>query len=110
MRRAWWYSWRTDLKIFIDCCGKCAAFHRGPAPRQISFHTMRLGAPNQRMVLCGPFPPSNQYRFIFTAIDSYTKYVTAVPIQNKKARTIAKVFLRLSYVGRIFPNPVRFRN
>jgi len=42
MRRVWWYSWRTDLKIFIDCCGKCASFHRGPEPRQAFLHPMKL--------------------------------------------------------------------
>jgi len=33
-RMAWWYSWRTDLQVFIDCYSKCAAFHRGSVPRQ----------------------------------------------------------------------------
>jgi len=40
------------------------------------------------------FPPSNQYRFIFTAIDPYTRFVTAVGIRNKKALTIAKVLVK----------------
>jgi len=60
-RRAWWYSWRTDLQMFIDCCPKCAAFHRGSVPRQAFLHPIKMGAPNQRLVidLCGPLPPSN---------------------------------------------------
>jgi hypothetical protein len=28
-RRAWWLSWRRDLKLFCDCCSVCAAYHRG---------------------------------------------------------------------------------
>ena len=107
IRRAWWYSWRTDLKIFIDCCEKCAAFHRGPAPRQTSFHPMKLGAPNQRLVinLCGPFSPSNQYRFIFTVIDPYTKFVIAVGIRNKKTLTIAKVLVKHVFPCLLYTSP-----
>ena len=95
-RRAWWYSWRTDLQVFIDCCSKCAAFHRGFVPRQAFLQPIRMGAPNQRLVidLCGPFPPNNQYRYIFTAICPYTKYVTAVAIRNKEASTIARVLVK----------------
>ena len=44
--------------------------------------------------LCGPFSPSNQYRFIFTAIDPYTKFFTSVGIRNKEALTIAKVLIK----------------
>jgi len=34
MRRAWLLHCRRDLKLFIKCCAKCEAFHRGQPPRQ----------------------------------------------------------------------------
>jgi len=75
---------------------KCAAFQRGAVPRQAFLHPMRMGAPNQRLVidLCGPYPVSNGYRYIFTAIDPYTKFVTAVGLRNKEASTIARVLVK----------------
>jgi len=26
--RAWWFSWKRDLKLFIQCCKKCSKFHK----------------------------------------------------------------------------------
>jgi len=28
-RRAWCSTWQRNLKIFIDCCAVCSAYHRG---------------------------------------------------------------------------------
>jgi len=46
---------------------------------------MSLVAPGQRLVidLCGPFPSSQGFRYIFTAVEAYTRFVIAVPIRNK---------------------------
>ena len=94
-RRVWWYNWRSDLKLFIQCCHKCSAFHRGKTPRQSSLHPMTIPEPNYRwsIDLCGPFCTSNGYKYIFTAIDPFSKFVIAVPIRNKEAHTIAKVIM-----------------
>jgi len=34
MRRAWWFNWKRDLKLYIKCCKKCESFHRGQLPQQ----------------------------------------------------------------------------
>jgi transposase InsO family protein len=103
MRRAWWLSWRRDLKLFCDCCSVCAAYHRGAAPRQGRLHPMVLGGPGERWAidLTGPHPSSNGYQYLFTAICPFSKYGVAVPIRNKEATTVAKalvdhVFLKWS--------------
>ena len=36
---------------------------------------------------------SNGYKFVFTAIDVFTKFVVAAPIRNKEAQTVAKVIV-----------------
>ena len=94
-RRAYWFRWKTDLDLFIKCCSRCAAYHRGKTPKQSQLHPQILGAPNERWVLdlCGPFKPSNGYKYIFTAVDPFSKYVIAVPIRNKEAKTVAKVIM-----------------
>jgi len=43
--------------------------------------------------LCGPFPNSDGFTYLFTAVCLFTKYAIAVPIRNKEASTIAKVFV-----------------
>lgn len=95
MRRAWWHTWRRDLKLFIQCCHKCNAYHRGSAPKQGKLNPMVLGAPAERwsLDLTGPHPMSNGFKYIFTAICPFSKYAIAVPIRNKEASTVAKVIV-----------------
>jgi len=33
-RRAYWDSWKTDVKLFCVCCKPCNEFHRGRLPKQ----------------------------------------------------------------------------
>jgi transposase InsO family protein len=94
-RRAWWLNWRGDTILFLKCCKKCNAYHRGAAPKQGKLRPMVLGSPNERycLDLTGPHPRSNGFVYIFTAIDPFTKFAVAVPIRNKEAKTVAKVFM-----------------
>ena len=95
-RRAWWSTYRRDLKLFIDCCGTCASYHRGAAPKQGRLHPMILGAPCERWYidLTGPHYLSDGYRYIFTGVCPFSKYAIAVPIRNKEATTVAKTLVQ----------------
>ena len=94
-RRAWWSSWRRDLKLFIQCCTVCSAYHRGPTPRQSNLRPMVLGGPGERwsLDLTGPHPTSNGYKYLFTALCPFSKYGIAVPIRNKDASTVARALV-----------------
>ena len=94
-RRAWWSTWRRDLKFFIQCCATCAAYHRGATPKQGPLQPMVMGAPCERWAidLTGPFCQSNGNKYIFTAICPFSKFAVAVPIKNKEATTVAKVIM-----------------
>ena len=94
-RRAWWLHWRRDLKLFIKCCPKCEAYHRGQPPRQAYLRPMMVGAPGERWAidLAGMHVNSNGYRYMFTAIDPFSKYGICVPIRNKEASTVACVMV-----------------
>jgi len=95
MRRAWWLNWRRDLNLFIRCCDKCEAHHRGPPPRQAHLKSTYVGAPGERwgLDLTGPHPMSNGYKYMFTAICQFSKFGVAVPIRNKEASTVAKALI-----------------
>jgi transposase InsO family protein len=91
-RRAYWTTWRSDTERFCRNCGPCNQFHRGKVPRQGVLQDMRVGAPMERVQvdLTGPHPPANGYTYICTCICSFTKYVVAWPIRDKRAITVAK--------------------
>jgi len=95
MRKAWWWNWKRDLKLFINCCPKCEAFHRGSPPRQANLKPMTVGGPGERWAidLCGPYPPSNGYKYLFTAICPFSKFGICVPIRDKQASTVAKAIV-----------------
>lgn len=117
-RRAWWPTWRRDLKLFIDCCCACSAYHRGAAPKQGRLQPMVLGGVGERWAidLTGPHPASNGFIYLFTAVCPFSKYAIAIPIRNKEASTVARtivdhVFLKwglcfevLTDLGREFEN------
>jgi len=54
---------------------------------------MLLGAPAERWVvdLCGPYSQSQGYKYIFTVICPFSKYIITVPIRNKEASSVARV-------------------
>jgi len=92
---AWWLGWKRDLRLFIRSCGVCESFHRGKLPKQARLKPTQVGYPAVRwsVDLCGEFPVSNGYKYIFTAICPFSKYAIAVPIRNKNAETVARVIV-----------------
>jgi hypothetical protein len=95
-RRAWWYNWRTNVRLFVAACNKCAMYYRGPTPRQGYLRPMVLGYPAQRLNidLTGPYPTSvDGYIYMFTAICPFSKYAIEVPVRNKEASNVAKALV-----------------
>jgi len=88
-------TWRRDLKLFIECCSVCSSYHRGPAPKQGQLQPMVLGGVAERWAidLTGIHPNSDGYKYLFTAIDPFSKFAIVVPIRNKEASTVAKVMV-----------------
>ena len=95
MRRAWWLTWRRDLQLFIRCCPKCEAYHRGISPPQATLNPMLVGAPGERysLNLTCVHLPSNGYRYMLTALCCFNKFGICVPIRNNEASTVAKAIV-----------------
>ena len=85
-RRAWWFLWRRSVRLFVAACRKCCQYHRGSAPKQGNLHPMCLGAPGERwnIDLSDPFPLSNGYKYLFTAICQFSKFGIAVCLYGIK--------------------------
>ena len=94
-KRAWWFTWKRDLKLYIQSCTVCSMYFRGSAPKQGQLQPMLLGGAAERFSidLTGPHPMSDGHKYMFTAIDPFTKYAIVVPIRNKEATTVAKVIV-----------------
>jgi transposase InsO family protein len=93
MRRAWWYNFKRDVKVYCACCQVCNAYHRGNPPKQAHLRPIVLGGVCERwsIDLCGPFVSSEGKTYICTCIDPFSKYCVNVAIRNKEASTVARV-------------------
>ena len=91
-RRAYWHTWRSDTERFCRRCGPCNQYCKGKAPRQGQLQDMRVGYPFERLQidLTGPHPTANGFSYVCTVICSFTKFVIAWPIRDKKAITVAR--------------------
>jgi transposase InsO family protein len=92
MRRAWWYNFKRDIKVYCACCPVCNAYHRGGPPKQAKLRPMVLGSVCERwsIDLTGPFIVSDGKTYICTCLDPFSKYSVNIAIRNKEAATVAK--------------------
>ena len=53
------------------------------------------------MDIVGPLPPSNDYKYLLTAIDCFTRFLTAVPMRDCTAQSVVDAFLHgyVAYFG-----------
>ena len=53
------------------------------------------------MDIVGPLPPSNGYKYLLTAIDRFTRFLTAVPMRDCTAQSVVDTFLHgyVAYFG-----------
>ena len=90
-QRAYWPSWSTDLKMYINVCKPCAQYHRGVIKHQAPMQSALVGEPWERISIdiCGPFPVSSRSkRFILTIVDHFSKWAEAIPLSNHTAPTV----------------------
>ena len=93
-RRAYWTTWKEDVKRFCRRCKKCNEYHRGQLPRSAPLQPLQFGAPFERIHidLTGPHPRSRRGSvYIVTIVEPFTKWAEALPVPNKEAATVARV-------------------
>jgi hypothetical protein len=97
--RAYWPTWKRDLRVFLAACRRCAEFHSGRLPRQGELRPSggKLGAPGQVLSidLTGPHPSSNGFKYCLTAIDCFSKYLYLVGLREKSASHVAQALVQL---------------
>ena len=96
-RRAYWYSWRKDSEIFLRTCLRCQQYFRGNPPKQGGLKPQigLVSMPGQRysIDLVGPLPPSQGYKYIFTAVENFSRYLITAPLRDKTAESVARTII-----------------
>ena len=95
-RRFFFPGMPTTLRRMVGACKPCLAKIQKVNLKKGVHVPRRSGYPLECVYLdlVGPLPVTiNQYKYILTCEDGFTKFSQAYPLHNKEASTVARVFL-----------------
>lgn len=107
-RRAYWPSWTTDVRRFLQRCAPCAQYHHGKAPKLAPLKPLSAGEPWETISIdmTGPYPLScKRHTFILTVQDLFTKWAEALPLRNNTAPVVASALFNQVFIR--FGMPLR---
>jgi len=96
-RRSYFVGWRTTVELVCNCCPECNRYIRGEPRRQGAMQIFEANGPMDRLAidLTGRHPASSQsHVYILTVVDVFTRFLVAVPIRDKSAKTVANALFR----------------
>ena len=98
------YVWHTANKDTAEWVRTCVQCQRAKIQRHVKAPLESFSPPGKRFEhvhvdLVGPLPQSAGFRYLFTIVDRFTRWVDAIPIINATAETCARAFL-LNWVSR----------
>ncbi|XP_064469956.1 uncharacterized protein LOC135384697 [Ornithodoros turicata] len=84
-----------DIRAWVRSCLAC---QRSKAHRHTFSPLGTFATPDARFTtvhldIVGPLPSSSGYRYLFTAVDRYTRWPEAAPMEDMSAETVAATFL-----------------
>ena len=95
-RRSYWPGLPLDVAQMVRRCSIC--LEKSP----VDLHDGEAFDRGTNQVwekvyvdLLGPFSPlsDNKYKYVLTVLDAYSRYIQAVPLENKKAETVAEALI-----------------
>ena len=100
-----WPNVKKDIRAWVRECNVCQAskihLHNFSEFKPYAVPTARFQEINMDIVC--PLPPSNSngYKYLLTAIDRFTRFLTAVPMRDCTAQSVVDAFLHgyVAYFG-----------
>ena len=92
-QRFYYPGMKKDSETRVKACPDCLAKIQRVKVRDAVHHPRKTGYVGELLFvdLVGPLPVTrDQYKYILTIEDAYSRHVTAVPIRNKEAATVTK--------------------
>lgn len=99
--RYFWPGMNNDVGNWTKNCQACqiAKISRHTKTPYGEFKIPSCRFEHIHMDLVGPLPPSNNFQYILTIIDRFTRWPEAIPIVDMKTTTVMKAFIE-NYIAR----------
>ena len=98
-----WHGMNKDIANWVKSCPTC---QKGKVLRHNKTPLQKFDLPSERFShvhvdIVGPMPPSNGYRYLFTAVDRFSRWFTATPMKEITAEATAGALLNgwIQYYG-----------
>ena len=91
-----WENMNRDVTAWTRSCVPCqrSKVHRHTAQTPAHFLPPDSRFSHVHIDLVGPLPESNGCRFLLTAVDRFTRWCDAIPLQQSDALSVTKALLR----------------
>lgn len=101
----WWPSREADVESYIKLCGICQRSKHQSAPSAPIQALPEVGTWERIHIdLMGPLTQtSSGNKYILTVTDAGTKYITCIPLQDKKAQNVAEHLVNDVFLTYGFP-------
>ena len=93
---AYWPGLLSDVQKFVSTCERCQLHKASTTANKAPMKPIFTSAPMEVWALdiMGPVPLSSAgNRYIFVAVDLFSKWVEAVPLPDQRESTVAKAFV-----------------